>query len=152
MASTGRPKEELVNEPRYKSQYLDIPNEPLYPFGYGLSYTEYHLQVNGKVAKKEQEYLVPVKVANTGNMAGKTVVQIYIRKRKSLIARPLKTLAAYKKIELQPGESKDVLISIEEKALDYWIPGKDWTKEKGEYTILVSNDGRNFQSLEMTVE
>ena len=78
MAPTGRPKADLVQEPRYKSQYLDIPNEPLYSFGYGLSYTEYDVQVNGKIVRQEQEYLVPVKVTNLGNMTGKTVVQIYI--------------------------------------------------------------------------
>ena len=91
-------------EPRYKSQYLDIPNEPLYSFGYGLSYTEYDVQVNGKIVRQEQEYLVPVKVTNLGNMTGKTVVQIYIGKKKSLVARPVKELVAYKKIELQPGK------------------------------------------------
>lgn len=152
MTPTGRPKEDLVNEPRYKSQYLDIPNEPLYPFGYGLSYTEYDVHMNGRIVRQEQEYLVPVKVTNLGKLAGKTVVQIYISKKKSLIARPVKKLAAYKKIELQPGESKEIRIPIEEKALECWIPGKGWTKEKGEYTILVSNDGRNFRSMELTVE
>lgn len=151
MAPTGRPKADLVQEPRYKSQYLDIPNEPLYSFGYGLSYTEYDVQVNGKIVRQEQEYLVPVKVTNLGNMTGKTVVQIYIGKKKSLVARPVKELVAYKKIELQPGKSKEIVIPIEEKTLERWIPGKGWTKEKGEYTILVSNDGRNFQRMELTV-
>ena len=135
MAPTGRPKADLVQEPRYKSQYLDIPNEPLYSFGYGLSYTEYDVQVNGKIVRQEQEYLVPVKVTNLGNMTGKTV----------------KELVAYKKIELQPGKSKEIVIPIEEKTLERWIPGKGWTKEKGEYTILVSNDGQNFQRMELTV-
>ena len=151
MAPTGRPKADLVQEPRYKSQYLDIPNEPLYSFGYGLSYTEYDVQVNGKIVRQEQEYLVPVKVTNLGNMTGKTVIQIYIGKKKSLVARPVKELVAYKKIELQPGKSKEIVIPIEEKTLERWIPGKGWTKEKGEYTILVSNDGRNFQRMELTV-
>ncbi len=144
-------KADLVQEPRYKSQYLDIPNEPLYSFGYGLSYTEYDVQVNGKIVRQEQEYLVPVKVTNLGNMTGKTVVQIYIGKKKSLVARPVKELVAYKKIELQPGKSKEIVIPIEEKTLERWIPGKGWTKEKGEYTILVSNDGQNFQRMELTV-
>lgn len=152
MTPTGRPKEDLVNEPRYKSQYLDIPNEPLYPFGYGLSYTEYNLQMNGRIIRQEQEYLVPVKITNLGKLTGKTVVQIYIRKKKSIIARPVKELAAYKKIELQPGESQEIIIPIAEKELECWIPGKGWTKEKGEYTILISNDGQNFQSMDMTVE
>ena len=116
-----------------------------------MSYTEYDVQVNGKIVRQEQEYLVPVKVTNLGNMTGKTVVQIYIGKKKSLVARPVKELVAYKKIELQPGKSKEIVIPIEEKTLERWIPGKGWTKEKGEYTILVSNDGQNFQRMELTV-
>ena len=68
-----------------------------------------------------------------------------------MVARPVKELVAYKKIELQPGKSKEIVIPIEEKTLERWIPGKGWTKEKGEYTILVSNDGQNFQKMELTV-
>ena len=70
--------------------YVEMSASPLYSFGYGLSYTEYDVQVNGKIVRQEQEYLVPVKVTNLGNMTGKTVVQIYIGKKKSLVARPVK--------------------------------------------------------------
>ena len=134
-----------MQEPRYKSQYLDIPNEPLYSFGYGLSYTEYDVQVNGKIVRQEQEYLVPVKVTNLGNMTGKTVVQIYIGKKKSLVARPVKELVAYKKIELQPGKSKEIVIPIEEKTLERWTPGRAGQKKKGNIQYWLVMTARTFR-------
>ncbi len=151
--ATGRPKEALECEERYKSQYLDIPNEPLYAFGYGLSYTNFQVELNGIIRKGEGEkYVVPVKVTNTGIVTGKTVVQIYIHKQKSLVARPVKELAAYEKIELLPSESICTEIVLEKETWNYWIPNKGWTRETGDYTIMIGTDSQHYISCDLTVE
>lgn len=143
MGSTGRPKELLEEEPRYKSQYLDIPNTPLYPFGYGLSYTTFEISFCGEIRRKQDgTCLVPVKVTNTGKAAGKAVVQIYMRKIRSKTARPVKELAAYRKVMLQAGESICMEITLEPALWNYWIPNLGWTKEPGLYRIMIGTDSR----------
>jgi beta-glucosidase len=153
MGATGRPKEFLINEKRYKSQYLDIPNEPLYAFGYGLSYTDFLIEINGEIKKSTDErYMVPVKVTNTGKVAGKAVVQIYIRKQKSKVARPVKELAAYKKVELKPDEQICMEIALEKDIWNYWIPNEGWTKESGNYTIMIGADSQHFICCNLLVD
>ncbi len=153
MGATGRPKELLTSEKRYKSQYLDIPNEPLYAFGYGLSYTEFKIELSGEIKKdSDHRYMVPVKVTNTGKVAGKAVVQIYIHKHKSMVARPVKELAAYKKLALQPGEDVCTEIALEKEIWNYWIPNVGWTKESGNYTIMIESDSQHYIHCNLMVD
>ena len=124
-APTGRPKELLVNEKRYKSQYLDIPNEPFYSFGYGLSYTKFKTELGGEVRKNlDGSYVIPMKITNLGNRDGKEVVQLYIHKKKSMVARPDKELAAYRKVSVRAGESVTTEMVLGKELWKYWVPNK----------------------------
>lgn len=153
MGNTGRPKELLEQEPRYKSQYLNIPNEPLYQFGYGLSYTNFVVVFDGEIQKLDDgAYSVPIKVTNTGNRAGKAVIQVYIHKMKSKVARPVKELAAYQKVMIRAGESVSINIPLEKKSWDYWIPNIGWTKDAGHYKIMVGTDSQYVEECDLIVE
>ena len=141
---TGRPAEYLQSEPRYKSQYLDIPNEPLYSFGFGMSYTEYCVRKNGEIKKKGNgNYVIPIYVSNIGNMDGKIVVQIYIHKIKSIISRPVQELVTWEKILLKAGEERKIEIVLNSDVWNYWIPGEGWTKDIGDYIITASTDSQH---------
>lgn len=151
--ATGRPKEILEAEARYKSQYLDIPNGPLYTFGYGLSYTEFKAERNGNIRKnRDGNYLVPVKVTNTGETDGKAVVQIYIHKKKSSVARPVRELAAYQKIMVKAGKSVCIEILLEDTVWNYWISETGWTKDTGDYIIMIGTDSQNYDIWNQTVD
>ena len=141
---TGRTAEYLQSEPRYKSQYLDIPNEPLYSFGFGMSYTEYCVRKNGEIKKKGNgNYVIPIYVSNIGNMDGKIVVQIYIHKIKSIISRPVQELVTWEKILLKAGEERKIEIVLNSDVWNYWIPGEGWTKDIGDYIITASTDSQH---------
>lgn len=153
MGSTGRPKEFLKHEPRYKSQYLDIPNEPFYEFGYGLSYTKFKIEFHGNIIKKPDEnYIVPVKVTNVGEIDGKAVVQVYIRKKKSQAAKPAKELAAYCKKMVRAGESICMEIPLSKDVWYTWLPKIGWKKECGVYQIMAQIDRENCTSCYIDIE
>src|SRR6185437_16011783 len=102
---------------RYVSQYLDIPNAPLYPFGYGLSYTTFaysDASISSDRMALGQSLEVSVKVTNTGEVAGEEVVQLYVRDVAGEVVRPLKELKGFRKIKLQPGEVQEVTFLLKE--------------------------------------
>ena len=140
---TGRPRN--IYESNHK---------PLYPFGYGLSYTSFEI---GKPRLKDAtisvngETSVKVTVKNTGEYAGEEVVQLYIRDMISERVRPKKELKNFKRVSLKPGESKEVTLAIGTQQLEYWTDGK-WTIEPGKFTIMVgsNSDKLNKTTLEVT--
>ena len=154
MGNTGRPKELLEQELRYKSQYLNIPNESIVSIcGMGLSYTNFVVVFDGEIQKLDDgAYSVPIKVTNTGNRAGKAVIQVYIHKMKSKVARPVKELAAYQKVMIRAGESVSINIPLEKKSWDYWIPNIGWTKDAGHYKIMVGTDSQYVEECDLIVE
>ena len=136
--ATGRPHVEGKDKDRFRSKYLDIPNAPLYPFGYGLSYTTFavsdvvldqnEMDKNGRIAAK-------VTVKNTGDAAGCEVVQLYIRDDYSDVVRPVKELKGFRKVELAPGEEQEVTFYITEEDLRYYrLDGTDFTATGLGYT------------------
>ena len=122
--------------------------EPLFPFGHGLSYTTFAYS-DLKVAKKVkagQKVEVTLQVKNTRKLAGKEVVQLYVADPQSALPRPPKELKAFAKVELQPGESKAVAFTLEQRALSYYNPVKKaWVAEPGQFEVLVGSSSRDIR-------
>lgn len=143
--TTGRPKlpEDDFNRVRFTSSYLDIPNSPLYPFGYGLSYTtfEYSDFTLSKDTMKSGDTLVAsAKIKNTGKYKAKEIAQLYIRDVKGSCVRPEKELKGFEKIELDVGEEKTISFEINEEMLKYWNKDLNFVAEKGEFQVFIGKD------------
>ena len=139
--STGRPKPNDGRPDRFYSQYLDIPNEPLFPFGYGLSYTNFSytdICLDKKILKGEEDILhASVKVKNTGNNKGKEIVQLYIRDNKGSVVRPVKELKDFRKIELEPGQEENIIFEVKEEMLRFWDINMEYKSEPGDFEIWI---------------
>lgn len=139
--STGRP-ENIASRNKFLSRYLDIPNAPLYPFGYGLSYTSFDISPVklSKAQMRENESIeAEVTVKNTGNMAGTEVVQLYIRDLVSSVVRPVRELKGIQKVTLMPGEEKTVSFSIKKDALTFTRADGTEGCEPGEFKVWIGN-------------
>lgn len=146
--NTGRPKPEEETDNRYISQYIDIPNEPLLPFGFGLSYTTFAyegLSLSSEVMAADRPLEVKVTVTNTGSMAGTETVQLYIRDISGEVVRPVKELKDFQQIELAPGESREVVFRIEEAQLRYHHSDLSFTSDPGQLTVYVGASSRDVQ-------
>ena len=144
---TGRPYQ--PND-KWRSQYLDESNEPLFPFGYGLSYTTFEIgsPKPDKTSFRSGEVVkVQVKVTNTGNREGEEVVQLYIRDKVASVTRPVKELKAFQKVSLKPGESKDLRFTLFEKDFAFLDQNLEWTIEPGEFEIKVGNSSDNVKAV-----
>ena len=139
-------------------RYYDTKEMPvLFPFGYGLSYTTFaygNANVSAKNFKDVDGLTVTVDVTNTGNVAGKEIVQVYVHDQKSGLVRPQKELKGFAKVELQPGETKSVSIQLDFRAFAYYHPEyKQWITENGEFDILIAASAADIrQSLTVTLE
>ena len=137
--NTGRPN--ILGAPNeYVSKYLDIPNEPLIPFGFGLSYTTFayeDLQLSHSEIAFDETLTVSVKVTNTGNRAGKEIVQLYIRDLVAEVSRPLMALKGHEKITLKAGESKVVTFKITEADLRYHHTDLSYVSDPGIFEVYV---------------
>ncbi|MEC4166862.1 beta-glucosidase BglX [Pseudomonas sp. MS-1(2024)] len=132
----------------YTSQYFDEPNSPLYPFGYGLSYTDFSLSdvsLSAKTLKPGATLTASVTVKNTGKRAGETVVQLYIQDVTASMSRPLKELKNFQKIMLQPGEEKVVQFNIDENDLKFYNAQLKYAAEPGEFNVQIGLDSQNVQ-------
>ncbi|WP_163536086.1 beta-glucosidase BglX [Gracilibacillus sp. YIM 98692] len=151
--NTGRPKDAPDAQERYVSQYLDVPNEPLFPFGFGLSYTKYQyndLTLSKDYLAADDEIKVSVKVKNVGSIKGEEVVQLYVRDLVGEVVRPLKELKAYQKIELNPGEEQEIFFTLTEEQLRYYHEDLSFESDAGKFNVFV---GPNSQEcLEQSFE
>ena len=141
--STGRPHIEGKDKDRFRSKYLDIPNEPLYPFGYGLSYTTFevsdiHLDRTWMDTSGQIEAEMTVK--NTGNCTGTETLQLYIHDIAASVVRPVKELKDFKKVTLLPGEEKKVVFTITEQELRFLTEDGIYASEAGEFEIFIGKD------------
>ncbi|WP_421897509.1 glycoside hydrolase family 3 N-terminal domain-containing protein [Marinoscillum sp.] len=134
---TGRP----AASSQYSSKYIDIPNGPLYPFGFGLSYTTFsysNLKLNRENLTLGDRIEVSVTVTNIGNVAGEEIVQLYIRDHVGEIVRPVKELKGFRKILLKPGEDLQLSFAIDAKMLQYWSSvSDDYIAECGTFSVMV---------------
>jgi beta-glucosidase len=133
-------------------RYYDAKEMPvLFPFGYGLSYTTYAYSVprlSAATFKDVDGVSVSVDVTNTGRLVGKETVQVYVHDRQSALKRPPKELKGFAKIELQPGETKTVTISLDFRAFAYYNPTyKQWVTENGEFDILVGASSTDIRGI-----
>ncbi|HOL39224.1 MAG: glycoside hydrolase family 3 C-terminal domain-containing protein [Dictyoglomaceae bacterium] len=122
--------------------------DPLFPFGYGLSYTTFEylgLSLDKKEITDQEVLKVKVKVKNTGNVKGKEIIQLYVRDIKSDVIRPEKELKGFAKVELEPGEEKEVVFELSKRAFAYYnVDIKDWYVETGEFEILIGKSSRDI--------
>lgn len=145
--NTGRP---VMNEPDivFWSHYIDEKNSPLYPFGYGLSYSKFdysQLQLSSKSFSKNGKIEVSVVVKNTEKVKGKEVVQLYIRDLFASVTRPVLELKGFKMIELLPNESKKVSFTINEKTIEFFNSNSKWGAEAGDFKVFVG--GNSLETL-----
>jgi len=146
--NTGRPLEGAWFQ-KFRSNYLDVSNDPVYPFGYGLSYTHFtysDLTLSSTSCKGDQPLTATVTVTNDGAMEGKEVVQLYIRDLVGSITRPVSELKGFQKIDLKAGESRKVSFSITPKDLKFYNADLKYDWEPGDFVIMVGGNSRDVKS------
>jgi beta-glucosidase len=147
--NTGRPLAEGKWFEKFKSNYLDVTNDPVYPFGYGLSYTSFSysdIKLSSSSLKGNQTLTASVTVTNTGKTDGKEVVQLYIRDLVGSVSRPVKELKGFQKIELKAGETKTVTFSITPNDLKFYNYDLKYDWEPGEFSIMIGGNSRDVKS------
>ncbi|MDD2611201.1 MAG: glycoside hydrolase family 3 N-terminal domain-containing protein [Bacteroidales bacterium] len=124
---------------------------PLYPFGFGLSYTTFEIskpRLSSKTMTPDQSVICSVTVKNTGLRSGSEVVQLYVNEKRATVLRPQKELKGFQKVMLNPGESKTIAFKIESKDLAFWDETKhDWQTNSGKYNLLIGNSSRNILNI-----
>jgi beta-glucosidase len=146
--NTGRPAPDDDNPARYRSGYIDLQKSPRYAFGYGLSYTTFaysDLQLNKATMSSNDSMVVTFKLTNTGRYAGEEVVQLYLRDEVASVVRPVKELKDFRKLLLQPGESKTIRFVINKEKLSFYNQQLQWVAEPGSFGLMIgsaSNDIR----------
>jgi beta-glucosidase len=133
---------------------LDTPNEPLYPFGYGLSYTEFAysgIELSSNKMERGGEITASVTVTNVGKYKAKEIVQLYIRDVAGSLVRPVKELKGFEKIELDVGESKKLIFTITEEMLAFYGAGMRRNAEKGKFHAFIgkNSDVEIYQEFEL---
>lgn len=129
------------------NDYYDLSGEPLYPFGFGLSYTTFEisdLQLNKTKFTENDKIIAKVNVKNTGSKAGSEVVQLYVKDILASVSRPIIVLKGFRKVYLKPGESKQISIEVPVKELQFLDEKMNWIVEKGTYRIFVGNSSKNL--------
>jgi beta-glucosidase len=148
--STGRP---IVPSDKYTSRYLDVQNTPLFPFGYGLSYTTFAYGtpvLSSRTSNRSASVSVSVQIENTGARSGDEVVQFYIRDDVATVTRPVKELKGFQKISMQPGEKKTVEFVITPADLSFYDLSMKRVVEPGTFTVYVG--GNSVDCKETTLE
>lgn len=143
------------HKPFDRRGYLHDEISPLYPFGYGLSYTTFALeqaQLNKTTIKSGENVKVSINVSNTGKVMGDEVVQLYIRDQVSSKTRPVKELKAFERVSLLPGAQKTVTFELSPDDFAFWTINKRFEVETGHFTIMVGNSSANLQSLELEIQ
>ncbi|MBC1735511.1 glycoside hydrolase family 3 C-terminal domain-containing protein [Listeria seeligeri] len=150
---TGRPQTEANKGERYVSHYLDIPNEPYYPFGYGKSYSEFEWKTAElpKQIQLGESLEVKVTLKNKSQIAGKEVIQIYVQDVTATISRPVKELKAFEKVALQPGEEKTVTFKLTSEAFSFYNHQLEKVQEPGLHRIFVGTSSENVDTFEVEV-
>lgn len=153
--NTGRPLEEGKWFTKFRSNYLDIDNDPLFPFGYGLSYTTFQY---GKPSLSSANMTtggsikLSVDITNTGNYDGDEVVQLYIRDLVGSVSRPVKELKGFERIRLKKGESKTVTFTITPDDLKFYNQELEYKNEPGDFEIMVGPNSKDVQTLKFTLK
>ena len=151
--SSGRPKSvDDIAHSVYANGYRDVINAPLYPFGYGLSYTTFRvsdLQLSDTVLTAGGKLTASVLVENTGSRDGEEVIQLYIRDHFASMVRPVKELKGYRKISLKAGQSLRVSFEITEDTFKFCDANENFTAEEGMFTVMVGNSSDHVLSAQV---
>ncbi len=148
MRNTGRP---FDADNKFTSKYLDVPNTPLYPFGYGLSYTNFDygpVSLSSKSMSQSDTLTLSVTVTNTGDFDGEEVVQLYLQDKVASVARPVKELRGFRKIHLEKGEQKKVEFHITNRDLSFYRADMSLGSEPGMFTVFVGGNSVETQTAE----
>lgn len=146
--NTGRPAKD-ENNLFYVSAYIDLPNSPKYPFGYGLSYTQFQyapMQLSGTVLKGNQTLTVKVRVRNAGKYDGEEVVQLYLRDVTASVVRPVKELKGFQKIFLKAGETKELVFQVKTDDLRFYNERLQHIWEPGEFHVMVGTSSAQVET------
>lgn len=153
---TGRPLEDGKWFTKFRSNYLDVDNDPLYPFGYGLSYTTF---AYGKpsissttMSANGGKLTVSVPVTNTGNYDADEIVQLYVRDLVASVSRPVKELKGFERISLKRGETKTVTFTLTSEELKFYTQDLEYKNEPGDFEVMVGPNSRDVQSLKFTLQ
>ncbi|HSI78788.1 MAG TPA: beta-glucosidase BglX [Lunatimonas sp.] len=141
--NTGRPLPEGAWFEKFRSNYLDVTNEPLYPFGYGLSYTSFSygdIKLSSEQLEGDQKLNASVELSNTGDFDGAEVVQLYIRDVVASITRPMRELKGFQKVTLKAGETKTISFEISTEDLKFYNYDIDYVWEPGEFEIMIGGN------------
>lgn len=150
--NTGRPFNDI--HVTY-SGYQDSEKTALYPFGFGLSYTNFsysNLQVDKETMSTKEKIILSVDVKNIGNIAGEEVVQLYIRDLVASVVRPVKELKGFKKIEINPGDTKTVSFTIDKEILQFYTAKRMWEVETGDFQIFIGSNSSTKMMKKISVE
>lgn len=150
MKNTGRPFEA---DNKYTSKYLDVPNEPLYPFGFGLSYTTFsynNLSVSKPTYALNDSIKVSVEISNIGKVAGEEIAQLYVKDHVASMTRPVRELKAFKRVWLEPGATTKVYFSLHPNQIGFYLSENEYVTEPGKFSIFVG--GNSNASLETIFE
>ena len=148
--NTGRPQGAPDAQVRYVSQYLDIPNEPLLPFGFGLSYSDFEYggaRLSSDEMTPDSPLRISVTVTNKGAVAGEETVQLYVRDLSGEVVRPVKELKAFRKVLLQPGESREIEFALEEPQLRYYHSDLTHSSDAGAFIAYVGPNSQTNSAL-----
>lgn len=153
--NTGRPLAEGKWFEKFRSNYLDVDNDPLYPFGYGLSYTTFQysdVKLSATEMGRNGKLTASVTVTNTGKRDGAEVVQLYIRDLVGSITRPVKELKGFEKIFLKAGESKTVSFDIDEPLLRFYNYNLEHVAEAGEFDVMIGGSSQQVKTARFTLK
>jgi beta-glucosidase len=150
--STGRPLADGAWFQKFRSNYLDVSNDPVFPFGYGLSYSHFtygDLKLSNNTLKGKQQLTASITLTNDGSVDGKEVVQLYIRDLVGSIARPVKELKGFQKIFLKAGSSTTVTFNISPEDLKFYNSDLKYDWESGDFVIMVGGNSRDLKTAKL---
>jgi beta-glucosidase len=152
--NTGRP----LSGPwfqKFQSNYIDVSNEPVYPFGYGLSYTTFaysDVKLDKSTITPSETLTVTIDVTNTGKYDGAEVVQLYLRDWVGSVTRPVKELRGFKKVMLKAGETKTLTFQLTKADLSFYNYDLDWVAEPGAFSVFVGGNSRDVKEAKFTLQ
>ncbi len=149
--NTGRPDDPAH---KYRSKYIDLPNDPLFPFGFGLSYTKFDIsapKLSAAKLKPNQKLKIEVMVKNIGERDGEETVQLYIRDMVGSVTRPVKQLRGFQKLFLKKGESREIAMELGIEDLKFYNRAMKWTYEPGDFKVMVGPNSRDVKEAMFTL-
>ncbi|SDE06490.1 beta-glucosidase BglX [Pedobacter soli] len=153
--NTGRPLADGKWFEKFRSNYLDVSNDPLYPFGFGLSYTTFNysdIKLSSNTLTKGKSITASVTLTNTGKYDGQEVVQLYIRDLVGSITRPVKELKGFQKVSLKAGESKNITFTLTENDLKFYNSDLKFVAEPGDFKVFIGTNSRDVKEASFTLK